>query len=444
MIKFQEISYDYQVSIRELWSNFWYNKIIFFIIVLLSIFVSILYSTNTRRVFQADSLFTLGEGERPLSFLNNLPIEMRGLAPLSGNNSSTTRAFIERLTSRKFILIIADDLKLYDDKFFNDQDVEAVDPKWKSWIKTLINWPLPPSDKTQVAKWNVVNSYSKSVSIDSTDAGAIEVRVQHSDPERAAEITNFIVKKSIDIIQTENYENSALRLKYLSSVLADALEDLEKTQTAMKNFSLNNSALSTQSFAAGSVLLDDLRSKRETSTEALKVINQLKIFNSKKLNSRDDYLLLRKKFPLLDQSSFRRMLGVSEVINAWSWPNLETLNQVQESVRDRIASLDSEIKKLENDALKYAESSTELAKLLRDTKVAEAAYQVLIEQVKSQSIVAGFAPNQSKIIAHAEIPLTPTRPNIILILALGTTLGSFLGIILSIVFGVVKGVYYSH
>ena len=78
------------------------------------------------------------------------------------------------------------------------------------------------------------------------------------------------------------------------------------------------------------------------------------------------------RYPLLDQASFRHILGLSEVISAWSWPTAQSVSQVEDSIRDRIAALEGEITKLEADALRYAASAEEFARLTRDLKVAEA------------------------------------------------------------------------
>ena len=60
-------------------------------------------------------------------------------------------------------------------------------------------------------------------------------------------------------------------------------------------------------------------------------------------------------------------------------------------LRDRIKRLDIEITDIEENAQIYATSAEDLAKYTRDAKIAEATYTVLIEQVKSQSLAAGFS-----------------------------------------------------
>ena len=75
---------------------------------------------------------------------------------------------------------------------------------------------------------------------------------------------------------------------------------------------------------------------------------------------------------------------------AQDWPEIETIEAVRATLTDRINRLNVEINNIEEDAKIYATSAEDLAKFTRDAKIAEATYTVLIEQVKSQSLVAGF------------------------------------------------------
>ena len=81
---------------------------------------------------------------------------------------------------------------------------------------------------------------------------------------------------------------------------------------------------------------------------------------------------------------------------------------------------------IEENAQIYATSAEDLAKYTRDAKIAEATYTVLIEQVKSQSLAAGFQPETFKVFEYATPPLSPSSPKRNLILALGAVLGIFM------------------
>ena len=80
---------------------------------------------------------------------------------------------------------------------------------------------------------------------------------------------------------------------------------------------------------------------------------------------------------------------------------------------------------------------------MRDVKIAEATFTVLTEQVKSQSLAAGFKPDTFKVFSYANQPLHPSSPNILLLLILGAVLGFFLGCISSLFIAARKGVFYT-
>ena len=98
---------------------------------------------------------------------------------------------------------------------------------------------------------------------------------------------------------------------------------------------------------------------------------------------------------------------------------MATIQQVNDTLKDRSKRLDVEIADNEENAKLYASSAEELAKLTREAKIAEATFTVLTEQVKSQSLVAGFKPDTFKVFSYASPPLSPSSPKRNLILALG-------------------------
>ena len=92
---------------------------------------------------------------------------------------------------------------------------------------------------------------------------------------------------------------------------------------------------------------------------------------------------------------------------------------------------------------KYTPLVQDLAKLTREAKIAEATYTVLIEQVKSQTLTAGFKPDTFKVFAYAAVPLRPSSPNGFIILTLGTVLGLFIGCSIALLNSMRRGVYYT-
>ena len=434
-----------EIDIKTLVQCIWYYKFIVGLIMVSAVCLSIIYISRAEKVYSATSSFLLEQDElsRGLSGLAGQIGGLSQLAGLSTGANSQTAELIERISAREFILQLADDLNLREDKFFNSYNPNAKQPLWKLTIKRLIGWESKPVDPARVADWNVVQSSKENILIESSLAGLILVTVNHEDPQRAAEIANHIVKKTVNLVQKEKIESANIRLTYLSELVADSLQKMEDAEKKLKDFTLSNSAQAVSSLVTGSVLLANLRTQRDQSILQLRAINALKSVYEKGEPDQSDYLRLRKSFPIFDQANFRRILGISEIVSAWTWPKQESVFQVEQSIQDRVASLESEILDSEKDASKFAESAQKYATVQRELKIAESTYKVLLTQVKSQAVIANFTPNGSKIAALAVPPIGATKPKKLLIVASAAVLGFLLGTAVALLMNVRKGVFSS-
>ena len=84
------------------------------------------------------------------------------------------------------------------------------------------------------------------------------------------------------------------------------------------------------------------------------------------------------------------------------------------------------------------------AKLEREAKIAEATYTVLIEQVKAQSMTAGYQADNTEIYEYASASIIPLQPKSQSGFAFGAILGLFVGIALSYFLALIRDVYYSR
>ena len=277
-----------------------------------------------------------------------------------------------------------------------------------------------------------------------TAGGAIEISVTHIDPEKASYYANGFMEEIRQLVEEESNASQALRLNYLSETLADALQDMEKAQENLKNYALENSAMAQENFISDSLKLDQIRMEQRKVKEILDLLSIIENFVKSGNLDDNSYEALRSSHPLVDDIDFRRILGMSETISAWSWPDIDTIDAVSATLNDRIKRLDIDISNIEENAQIYATSAEDLAKYTRDAKIAEATYTVLIEQVKSQSLAAGFQPDTFKVFEYATPPLSPSSPKRNLVLALGAVLGLFIGCAISLINSMRKGVYYTR
>ena len=441
-----EIHYEKndEIDLLELFATLWYHKFWIVVITSLFIFYSAYYVINTNKQYTATAIFEI-EQNNSTGF--NIPSEFGALASVAGFEAaggSNIDILMERMMEREFILKVSQTLFLKNDPLFQTYNPNAVDPTWKAIIKKLIRWEQHTQDEKYIVENQIQKNYLKYVETSKSPGGAIEIAVTHNDPNLAAQYANQIMELVRKTVTTEEEETKEVRLAYLAETLADALQDMEVAQQNIKNYTLQNSAAAQENFIVGSLQLDSMRLERREAREFLLVLNNLRDLVELGDLSVDTYEALRVRTPLVDDLDFRRIMGMSETISAWSWPTLETINVVSETLSDRVSRLDVDIATIEDTAMSYAASAEDQAKLLRDAKIAEATFKVLTEQVKSQTLMAGFKPDTFTVFAYATPPIAPSSPKRNLILALGAVLGIFVGSAFSLIDGMRRGVFYTQ
>ena len=438
-----ETSYEKEdeIDLSELLVILWCHKIWITFVAGLFIFFSGYYALVSEKQYTATAVFEI---EQSNSDSLNIPSEFGALASFAGFGqvgSSVSETLMERMMEREFILQASKTLSLKDDPFFQTYNPNAIDPFWKATIKKIIGWSQRNQNEQYIIENTIQKNYLKYTEASQTPGGAIKIAVTHENPKIAAEYANQIMELVRQTVETEEEKSKETRLAYLAETLADALEDMEVAQQNIKNYTLENSAAAQENFIVGSLQLDSLRLERREAREFLLVLKTLRQLVELGDLDVSAYEALRVRTPLVDDLDFRRIMGMSETISAWSWPTLETIENVSETLSDRISRLDVDIANIEDSAMSYAASAEDQSKLLRDAKIAEATFTVLTEQVKSQTLVAGFKPETFTVFAYATPPLTPSSPKRNLILALGAVLGFFVGSALSLM--ACEGVFFT-
>jgi len=431
-----------EIDLRELFITLWAYKLFITGTCALGIMFGGYYALNADKKFTSTAIFRLDEQKiGGIQLGQNLGV----LANLAGIGGSKNSSFIseDMFNGRIFIQNLDNKLNFQSDPYFNTYNPNSVDPIWKSLIKRAINWQKIPIN-TQEAIWQgIIAEYLENVVFDKTEEGAYRIAVTHENPQRAAEIANNIMDIIISNAKNKKDTEQNEQLSYLSNTLAKALSELEVSQSNLKEFALENSALPLESFAAGSLQLDALRERYSRASELHDAVAALLLILQNKTKDQNDYMALRLKFPIVDQVEFRRVLGQNEIISYWSWPEASSVSAVLDTLSERKSRLQSQINASQINAERSGKTLETFAKLEREAKIAEASYTVLIERVKAQSMVTGYRPDKTEIYEYASVSINPSAPKRNLILALGAVLGLFVGATLSLALASLRGVYYS-
>ena len=430
-----------EIDLGELFRTLWAYKILIALVSAAALFAAVYYALTADKEYTTKAVFTAPVQEGGGFSLGG---ELGGLAALAGlapGSSGGNAPILERAQSREFILMASEKLKFAADKDFNSYDATAKDPLWKATIKSLIGW-VSVRDEAAIVERNILKNYAELVGISETDGGAFQISVTNSNPRRAADYANALMNMVADMVDLEQKEETDERLAYLSDILATSLVDVERTQEALAEFSLRSGVTPEQSLISESADLERYRREKEDAEEFMRVVVELMALVSANATTPEAFTKLRAAHPAVDDIRFRRILGLSETVNTWSWPSYATLELVGSTLNNRLTRLNVEINELSEQAGMTARRVEELADLKRQATIAEATYRVMIEQVKSQTLSAGYQPDNFKVYQYATPPITPSAPKRTLVLALGLVLGIFAGSALALILGMRRGVHY--
>ena len=431
---------DDEIDLAEVFAILWAHKLAISFFTAVAIVIGGAYALTAPRVYVATTSFVFAQNDSSSSLG-----QLSSLAALAGISSGASQSqglsLEEVFSSRLFIKKVSDATNLIGDVAFNEIQGPPTLTAWKETVKAFLGLKSAPISLARRQAESVVNSFAAFVTLNDLKSGAQTVSVKHSDPARAAEIANSVLDLLIVEVETNQEEAQSTRLNYLSSSLADALQQLDSTQENLKDYALSNNILSVEAFASQSVALDNLR-KTRADTIALQSAADAVSAQVVGGNTSPEILKnIRARHVVLDDASFRRLFGMTEVISAWSWPSPTAAAAVASTLADRIKRLEGDIIKLEAEAQQFGRASEELAKLSRNAKVAEATYTVLIEQVKAQSLTAGYKQDVATVYDRAAVPLTPSEPKRSLIVALSAVLGAFVSVGLSLIISLRSDVY---
>jgi uncharacterized protein involved in exopolysaccharide biosynthesis len=432
-----------EINLREMFITLWAYKLFIACTCVLGIIFGGYYALNINKVFTSAAIFKLDNGARKSISLGN---ELNALASFVGIGSSSNPMAIplDQITGKIFIEKLDKKLNFQAETYFNTYNPNPVDPKWMSVIKRVIGWQKKFPANVEDAMWEgIVKKYSKNIMVDITEEGSIKIMVTHEVPQRAAKIANVIMDTIINIQKKQKDDDQDQMLFYMSNTLANALNDLEVSQSNLKEFAIKNTAMPLESFTAGSLQLDALREQLDRTSELHDAVAALLLMLQNKTTDQNNYLALRKEFPIIDQVEFRRILGQNEIIGSWGWPEINTVDAIFDTLSERKSRLQSQINSSQLDAERSGFALETYARLQREAKIAEATYTVLIEQVKAQSMLAGYRPDKTEIYEYASVPTNSSTPKRDQILVLGAVLGLFVGVALSYLLSLRRGVYYS-
>ena len=296
---------DNEINLRELFIILWAYKLLIISTCVLGLSISIYYSQTLVKKYTSTAIFKLDQGDSiGFSFSSDRLANFAGL----GGNSDDLNLPKDLIYGRIFIQELDAKLNFQSDPYFNTYNPKLVDPKWKSLIKRIIGWQKSATNTQDVIWQGIIKKYLQNIVLDETGDGSAKLMVTHVNPNRAAEIANEILDAIVNAEKIKKNNKQTEQLSYLSNTLAKAVSELEISQSKLKIFAMENSALPLENFTAKSFQLDMLRENLNQTSNLHEAVAALLLMIQNKTTNQTDYVSLRQKFPIVDQVEFRRVM----------------------------------------------------------------------------------------------------------------------------------------
>ncbi|MDB9696518.1 Wzz/FepE/Etk N-terminal domain-containing protein [Amylibacter sp.] len=431
-----------EIDLREIFAILWNHKILIIFTCAIGVCLGGYYALTIEKTYTSLASFKLSKNQTQRNAFSDSSGLYSILSGVEAKNN--TQGSLEEVMGREFIEAMDLKLDFSKDDFFYNHNSNYKEPAWKEVIKKLIDWKGDYTDPDEQMWQSITNIYKNNIEMTfPKGSDGLLISVTHGDAYRSAEIANTIMQTLIDNSKIDSKNNQNSRLNYLSETLATAQEDLENALLSKKKFILEKSAVPLEAFSIKMEKLESLRLQLNRTSEIHNSLAELSAMLATESVSHSDYLLLREMFPIIDQVEFRRMLGQSEIISSWKWPDKIIVDAVFDTLTDRRKRLEAEVSAAQKEATKTGIAVEEFSALERKIKVAESTYTVLIEQVKAQSMLAGYHPDNSQVYEYAAPPLKASYPNRTIFIAIGAFLGLLIGCTSAYIFTLFRGVFYS-
>lgn len=434
---------DDEIDLAELFAALWSQWFLIGVTTFLAAAAAVYYAVAIAEpVFEARAKFAFEEKSGGLSGLGDLG----GLAALAGvsagGGGGPSATLEDRIKSRDFILSIADEAGLFDDEEFNP-------PFGKLSLRGEIQVALGVSERrtyspaAEIAQ--IVEKFNEQVVVSVGDGGLVSITTSHSDPERAAIITNTIVERALADILTDQKAKSRAQIDYLAGELLQVQSELESAADAIAEYAVKNDLASDQELARASAQLVLLRDQRETISELRAAFDALEAIRSDSpVFSTTTRNRLIDDHPIVRSNDFRRLIGWQSNPSTWEVPAEEQIEDARANLDVRFLEVNRTIDEFEQLARRNANAASELATLEREATVQKTIYEVMVRQFETQRITEGFQAAIADIYEMAVPPITPTSPKKPLIAALGLVLGLFIGSGVALIITMRRGVLYTR
>ena len=382
-----------------------------------------------------------------------------GLSPL-GSESAMLRSEIDIITSRSVVDRVVNKLNLLEDPEFN----QKVD-NWTKWINPL-RWferkvERKPEELQQEEKTATARAVQKRLTVSNDGRSmSLYVTVESRDPHKAALIANTVADEYLVDQLEAKYEVASRANKWLSERLATLRQEVQGSERVVEDFrqkakliQIDGGTVATRQMQEVNMQLIAARAQTAQAEARLRSA-QAMVSAGGSIEGAADVLSAPLIQRLREQEAeVRRKEAEMATRYGERHPNMinaraerqDIQRKIEEEVQKILKSLASEVgiarakeqqlqgelTRLETKAGGELKDTVQLRQLQRDADANRTLYENFLARFKQTSEQQEMQLPDTRVIARADVPVSPAFPKKWLFLIAGALLGGVLGVVVS-------------
>ncbi len=422
---------DDEINLGQLLGTLWRGKLRILLAGLFALCLGVWYA-----FFLATPVYTAGAAVA-LESREQQVMDIESVVTGLSGDQATVNTEVEVIRSRELIKRVVLDLGLINDPEFNatlrepplisvgqvvglirdlmpGSGVEARAPSEQSTLDAVVDAVL---ERLQVS--NIRQSY------------VFLIRITTEDPVKSAQIADRLAELYIDDQVRVKLEKTEQATTWLGERVAELQIELEQAEETLKSFSTNTDLVSPEGLVALNRQLKELRERRDMLQQQNRVLSsrQTALEAADENGSREQVAVLAQDDVLTgileqldrgDSAAEQRFDNRANLILAQMADTI-TRNERQ------VLALEVSITEVTERIDRQSDELVQLQQLQRESEASRLIYEAFLARLKETSIQQGIQQADSRILSEAVVPLQPSAPRKMSILAISMMLGLMAG-----------------
>ena len=358
-----------------------------------------------------------------------------------GADQSSINTEIQVIKSRGLLELLVAELNLLSDPEFN---VELAEEPTFS-VKKVINGAMSiigisVADDPTLTDQQILDAVVDRILDDLVVANlrltyVFNISISTSSPQKSADIVNTLaelyIANQLDVKSRANRRD----IEWLTERVRDLQQELEVAEVAVKDFNAATDLINEETLAALNRQVKELRDRleEELSREA-EIVEKIKRLEAATLDRQAMVFVTENR-------ELGRIFENESSTQTPDWTNFDRLfNEILqrtktelERLQRQIVALEASIVQQEIAADQQSSDLLRLQQLQREATASGVLYEFFLSRLKETSVQSGIQEPESRILSRAVVPVDPSAPRRVLILASSILVGGIAGVLFLII-----------